>query len=154
MTKPTVDDIVRVLDLRPLPEEGGLFRETYRSRLSTAIYYLLTPEHFSAIHCVRGDEVFHFYLGDPVEMLLLNPDGHGNVVTLGTDLAAGMRPQVVVPGGVWQGSRLRDGGSYALLGTTMAPGFDIADFEIGQRASLIAKYPTFAARIAGLTRDA
>lgn len=153
MLKPTMDDIVRMLELRPLPEEGGLFRETYRSALSTAIYYLLTPDHFSAIHRVRGDEVFHFYLGDPVEMLLLIPDGSGNVVTLGSDLAAGMRPQVVVRGGVWQGSRLRDGGAYALLGTTMAPGFEVADFELGDRATLVTKYPAFAGAITRFTRD-
>ncbi len=147
----TIDDLIRALDLRPLPGEGGLFRETYRSPYSTAIYYLITPEHFSTLHRVRGDEVFHFYLGDPVEMLLLRPGG-GEVVVLGNDLAAGMRPQVVAPGGVWQGARLRDGGSFALLGTTMAPGFDPADFEMGARATLVARYPEFAAEIARFTR--
>jgi predicted cupin superfamily sugar epimerase len=169
MTKLKVDDIVRMLDLRPLPEEGGLFRETYRSAhalahdslpagyrgprsLATAIYYLITPERFSAIHRVRGDEVFHFYLGDPVDMLHLRADGTGERFTLGADVALGMRPQIVVAGGVWQGSRLRPGGSFALLGATMAPGFDVADFEIGGRASLMRRYPEFADEIARLTR--
>ncbi|HXV12954.1 MAG TPA: cupin domain-containing protein [Candidatus Krumholzibacteria bacterium] len=169
MTKLNVDDIVRLLDLRPLPEEGGLFRETYRSAnaldgsalpasyrgprsLATAIYYLITPELFSAMHRVRGDEVFHFYFGDPVEMLQLRADGTGERLTLGSDVALGMRPQVVVAGGVWQGSRLRPGGSFALLGATMAPGFDVADFEIGQRMPLVRRYPDFAEEIARLTR--
>lgn len=152
MAKLTAGDVIRLLDLKPLPEEGGLFRETYRSPLSTAIYYLITPDHFSTLHRVRGDEVFHFYLGDPVEMLMLRADGSGEVVTLGTDLNAGMRPQIIVKGGVWQGSRLREGGSFALLGTTMAPGFDIADFETGDRAALCAQFPNFTVEIARLTR--
>ena len=169
MSTLSIDDIVQILELRLLPEEGGLFRETYRSALtlpphilapgysgarslSTAIYYLITPDQFSALHRVRGDEAFHFYLGDPVEMLVLRPDATGEIVTLGTDLAAGMRPQMIVPGGVWQGTRLRDGGSFALLGTTMAPGFDVADFEIGERAALIARYPEQAAAITRMTR--
>ncbi len=148
----TIPELIRALDLRPLPDEGGLFRETYRSAHSTAIYYLVTPDQFSALHRVRGDEVFHFYLGDPVEMLQLHDDGRGTLVTLGTDLARGMRPQVVVPGGVWQGTRLRPGGAFALLGTTMAPGFDPADFELGARATLVTRYPEFAVEIERFTR--
>src|SRR5207245_2095434 len=90
----------------------------------TAIYYLLTPDTFSALHRLPTDEVYHFYLGDPVEMLQLWPDGSGRVGTLGQDVRAGQLLQVIVPRGVWQGSRLRPGGAFALLGTTMAPGFD------------------------------
>ena len=96
--------------------------------------------------------MFHFYLGDPVEMLQLLPGGHGRVLVLGTDLAAGMRPQVLVPGDVWQGTRLVPGGGLALLGTTVAPGFDPADYEPGERAALLAAYPAFAERIIALTR--
>jgi uncharacterized protein len=120
--------------------------------LSTAIYYLLTPETFSALHRLRSDEVFHFYLGDPVEMLQLLPGGEGRLHVLGTDLAAGMRPQVVVPRDVWQGARLLPGGSLALLGTTVAPGFDPADCESGKRDALVAAYPDFRERIVALTR--
>jgi predicted cupin superfamily sugar epimerase len=152
---PTARDIIDLLGLRPLPLEGGYYRETYRSAESfprggtvksagTAIYYLLTPDTFSALHRLPTDEVFHFYLGDPVEMLQLPPGGPGNVITLGPDLIAGQRPQVVVPRGVWQGSRLRDGGRFALLGTTMAPGFDFADYEAGDPAALAAAYPAVA----------
>ena len=167
----SADDVIRMLDLVPLPGEGGHFRETYRSRLqlpaavlpggygderaaSTAIYYLLTPSSFSAMHRLRGDEVYHFYLGDPVEMLKLRDDGGGEVVIIGRDIANGMVPQVVVPAGTWQGSRLVPGGEFALLGTTMAPGFDPRDFELGDRAALVRRHPVHAEMISALTRAA
>lgn len=117
----------------------------------TAIYYLLTAETFSAMHRLASDEIFHFYLGDPVEMLQLFPDGSGRIVTLGQDLQEGMRPQVVVRKGVWQGSRLVSGGRFALLGTTVAPGFDFADYEHGRRADLLRSHPAFRDLILSLT---
>ncbi len=104
------------------------------------------------MHRLRGDEVFHFYLGDPVDLLQLHPDGTGKIAVLGPNLAAGMRPQLVVPGGVWQGMKLLRGGKYALLGTTVAPGFDFKDFEIGHREELVDEYPQFAKLITELTR--
>ena len=154
------DELIAALSLKPHPAEGGHFVETYRATenipslsrsVSTAIYYLLTDRTFSALHRLASDEIFHFYLGDPVEMVQLSPDGTGRVVTLGTDIAAGMRPQIVVPKGVWQGSRLAPGGKLALLGCTVAPGFDFADYETGQRDVLTNAYPEFADRIAALT---
>ena len=165
----TADQICALLKLEPHPIEGGYFVETYQSALripraslpapysgdraaGTAIYYLLTPDTFSALHRLPGDEVFHFYVGDPVEMLQLKPDGGGEVVVLGHDIAAGMRPQHIVPGGIWQGSRLRASGSYALLGTTMSPGFDYSDYESGTREGLTKLYPAHSAMIASLTR--
>ena len=165
----TADHITALLDLRPHPEEGGFYVETYRSEeqistgslphryggarsLGTAIYYLLTPDTFSAMHRLASDEVFHFYLGDPVEMLHLSPDGSGRVVMLGQDLLGGMRPQVIVPRGVWQGSRLAPGGRLALLGCMAAPGFEYADYEHGRRADLIQAYPAFREFILALTR--
>jgi predicted cupin superfamily sugar epimerase len=166
---PTAKQIRELLKLRPLPFEGGYFAETYRSRLalpqqslppgypgeralSTAIYYMLTPDTFSAIHRLKGDEVYHFYLGDPAEMLILKIDGTGETVLIGQDLASGMRLQHVVPAGASQGSRLAPGGKFALMGTTMSPGFDPADFEIGRRDELSTRYPDYAALIASLTR--
>ncbi|HLN26582.1 MAG TPA: cupin domain-containing protein [Gemmataceae bacterium] len=165
----TAQQLIAMLDLRPLPLEGGYYRETYRApdRLPasalaahyhtdksacTAIYYLLTPETFSALHRLPTDEIFHFYLGDPVHMLQLPPDGEGRVVMLGSDLNAGQHPQLVVPRGTWQGSRLAPGGSFALLGTTVAPGFDFADFEPADKNYLIARYPAFASQIDRLIR--
>jgi predicted cupin superfamily sugar epimerase len=147
-------DIKRLLRLEPLPEEGGFFRETYRSATSTAIYYLLAPGVFSALHRLPGDEVFHFYLGDPVEMLQLHPDGSSRTITIGSDITAAMEPQIVVPGGVWQGCRLKDGGRYALMGTTMSPGFNAGDFERGNRDELLIAYPHERGRILALTHPA
>ena len=123
--------------------------------VGTAIYYLVTgsPDGFSALHRLRTDEVYHFYLGDPVEQLLLHADGRSEVVVLGHDIAAGQRVQHVAPRDSWQGTRLREGGRWALLGTTMAPGFDFQDYEAGDRATLSTAYPHEAARIAALTRD-
>ena len=163
--------LVELLGLEPHPEEGGFFREVYRSReslaadalparygaarsVSTAIYYLLTPQTFSEMHRLLSDEVFHFYLGDPVEQLQLAADGTGKTVLLGSDVEAGQMPQGLVPAGVWQGAWLLPGGAHgwALLGATVAPGFDFADYEPGHRAELTAAYPDFAEAIAGLTR--
>jgi len=120
--------------------------------MCTAIYYLLTPETFSAIHRLQSDEIFHFYLGDPVEMLQLGPEGKTEIATLGPDLARGMKLQHVVAGGTWQGSRLLEGGRYALLGTTVVPGFDYQDFELGARSALQDQYPRFSSLIGRLTR--
>jgi uncharacterized protein len=101
---------------------------------------------------LKCDEIYHFYLGDPAEMLQHSPDGTGEIITIGPYLLADMRPQVLVPRGVWQGSRLAPGGRYALLGCTVAPGFDFADFEQGKREELVGQYPAYADLIAALTR--
>src|SRR5262249_26449216 len=145
-----VEDIIASLGLKPLPREGGYYRETYRSgnsianrSLATAIYNLLTPDTSSALHKLPSDEIFHFYCGDPVSMLQLHPDGTGRIVTIGPNIGENQQPQVVVPAGVWQGSWLVNGGRYALLGTTMAPGFDFADYEPGDRAELLRRFPEF-----------
>ena len=165
----TAADVIRLLDLKPLPGEGGFFRETYRSadRLvpsalpgryaatksaSTAIYYFLTPETFSALHRLPTDEIYHFYAGDPVELLVLSSPGSGAVVTLGADLSSGHQPQYVVPRGVWQGSRVRPGGAWSLLGTTVAPGFDFTDFEAADGRELAAAFPAQAELIRALIR--
>jgi predicted cupin superfamily sugar epimerase len=164
----TADEVIRMLGLAPHPSEGGHFRETYRSDLliprkalpdayagaraaSTAIYYLLTPSTFSAMHRLTGDEVFHFYLGDPAEMLQLHPGGTGRRVLLGADLERGMQPQVVVPGSVWQGMRLVSGGRFALMGTTVAPGFSFDDFEPADRDALLRDFPAHRDMILALT---
>ena len=103
------------------------------------------------MHKLITDEIFHFYLGDPVEMLLLYPDGESKIVTIGNDLKAGHSPQVVVPRGVWQGSYLPRG-EFALLGTTMSPGFDFEDFEIGKRDILLEQFPAQSQLIKKLTK--
>lgn len=155
----TADDLIKRFNLKPLPEEGGYYTETHRlehlldgaslpvgydSRrsLSTAIYYLLTPDTQSLLHRLPGDEIYHFYLGDPVLMLQLFPDGTDREIILGQDVAGGQFVQLTVPKGVWQGSYLLGGGRFALMGTTMAPGFDFSDNEIGKRETLISQYPS------------
>jgi uncharacterized protein len=166
----TAADIIRLLDMKPLDIEGGYFKETYRSphqlpqsalppvfhgprSIGTAIYYLLTPETFSRMHRVPGEEIFHFYLGDPVEMIQIAPDAAGVTIVMGQDIAAGMKLQHVVPGRYWQGARLKAGGKFALLGTTMAPGFEYVDYEVGKREALTKEFPAFAGIIKALTLD-
>ncbi|MGL6074201.1 MAG: cupin domain-containing protein [Fimbriiglobus sp.] len=146
-------DVIQRLQLQPHPVEGGYFRETQRTKgilhafgsersIGTAIYYLLTAETVSEMHLLPGDEIFHYYLGDPLETLLLHPDGSSRTHVLGNDLIAGQFPQLVVPGGVWQGShRLAGLHGYTLIGATMAPGFDYRDYTTGARAELTAKWP-------------
>jgi predicted cupin superfamily sugar epimerase len=159
----TANEIKALLNLQPHPVEGGSFRRTYTSGgtavlprgvrpLGTAIYYLLEPGTFSEMHTLDSDEIFHFYLGDPVEMLQLHSDGSSALFTLGPDLAAGHHVQLVVPAGVWQGTRLIGDGKVALLGCTVTPGFDFADYRSGTYAELAGKWPMEAARIKALTR--
>jgi predicted cupin superfamily sugar epimerase len=166
---PTADELIKTLQLQPHPKEGGYFRETYRAAESwpatvlppryqsersacTAIYYLLTPNTFSALHRLQTDEIFHFYLGGPVRMLQLFPDGSGRTLLLGPDLSAGQQLQVVVPRGVWQGSVL-EAGEFALLGCTVAPGFEYRDYESAGRPALLQQYPEFADLIRRLTPE-
>lgn len=158
--------------LAELPVEGGVFYRGYLSPenipaevlperyhhdhpFGSGIYYLLTPNSnsFSAMHILPTDEIYHFYLGDPVEMLQLYPDGSSKRIILGQDLMAGQEVQVVAPRDVWQGSHLLPGGKFALMGTTMAPGYIDEDFILGQRADLISQYPDCSDLIRTLTRE-
>jgi uncharacterized protein len=154
----SAEDIIKFLNLKPLQIEGGYYRETYRSEeniskvalpdryqhqksFCTAIYFLLTPDTISAIHRLPTDEIFHFYVGDPVEMLILHPSGKSEIAMLGSELEKGQFPQVIVPSGAWFGGKLIKGGEYALMGTTMSPGFDFEDHEIGDLEQLVRQFP-------------
>lgn len=168
---PTAEEIIKKLDLKPLPEEGGYYRETYRSEgdglpakdyginadtnrsVSTAIYYLVTPDNFSSIHRVKSDEVFHFYAGDSVEMIQFDELGKLERFTLGDDVMSGELPQIVVPKHFWQALRLKEGGSWALFGTTVAPGFEFEDFEIGTRQEMLKQFPHLEADIIRFTLE-
>ncbi len=160
-------DLIRHLRLEPLPVEGGHFRQTWMAGDSvsvtryasprpagSAIYYLLTSDtdSFSAIHRLATDEMYHFYLGDPVEMLVLDEHAGGQRIVLGPDVLSGQHVQHVVPRDAWQGSRLVSGGRFALLGATMAPAFDPADFTLGVRDNLVQRFPGDADFIRSLTR--
>ncbi len=159
----TADEIKTLLKLDPHPVEGGFFRRTYTSTgtvvlprgvraQGSAIYYLLEPGSFSELHVLDSDEIFHFYLGDPAEMLHLYPDGSSAVFTLGQDLEAGQHVQLLVRAGVWQGMRLIGDGKLALVGCTVTPGFNYADYKNAKRAELVEKWPGQAERIRTLTR--
>jgi predicted cupin superfamily sugar epimerase len=150
-------DIIKKFDLVPLPEEGGYYRETYRDSskvvdnalplhdgdrtYSTCIYYLITPEEFSGLHAVKSTEIFHFYAGDPVEMVQITEDNQVTRVILGNDLESNHSPQVIVTPHIWQGTKLVADGEWALLGCTVAPGFEFSDFIIEDRDALIKRFP-------------
>jgi predicted cupin superfamily sugar epimerase len=159
----TAEQIKALLKLDPHPIEGGSFRQTWaapgtldlprgtRSQ-GTAIYYLLEQDQFSEMHMLESDEIFHFYVGDPVEMVQLFPDGDSAVLRLGHSLMAGEQVQVLVPAGVWQGTRLIGDGKLALLGCTVVPGFDYAAYHSASYKELAAKWPEQKDRIRALTR--
>lgn len=163
--------LIQHFKMQKIPAEGPWFTVTYRSQdmldaqslpvrykgnraAGTAIYAVQTKEDFSAMHKLNTDEIWHFYGGDPLEMLLLYPDGHGEVVVIGPDVFSGQYPQFVVPQDVWQGSAPMGAGpaAYSFFANTLAPGFDFEDFEMGYRDELQERYPQFADHIARLTR--
>jgi predicted cupin superfamily sugar epimerase len=150
------DEIIKLFNMRPLPDEGGYYVETYRASekidklparyddarsFSTAILYLITPTSFSKLHKVKSDEVFHFHLGDPVEMLQIDNAGNAETQILGTDLLKDQKPQAVVYKDTWQGTKLIKGGRFALLGCTVAPGFEFADYISGNKDLLVKQFP-------------
>jgi len=156
----TAWEVVRLLKLEPLDQEGGYFRRTGESatilpgdkRAWSMIYFLVTPEGFSAMHRVAEDEIWSFHAGDPLESLRLRPDGRGEWVKLGLNLAHGERPQDVVPAQTWQGTRLAAGGRWGLVTCVVAPEFQLSDFELGSRDALTAAWPEFDDGIQALTR--
>lgn len=145
-------DLISHFHLLPLPDEGGFFRQTYRSEAGTAIYYLLTPQDFSAFHTLNSDEIYHFYVGDPVELLSFTETGTLERTVLGAAYEKGEVPQAVVTKNRWQASRLMGKGSCALLGTTMAPGFTPSGFTLGKRDLLTKLFPAHRELIGELTR--
>ena len=155
------------LGLDPHPE-GGWYRQTYRAPLmlphsalpgftgdraaSTAIYFLLEGDQFSAFHRLRSDEVWHFYAGSGLVVHVIEPGGQYSELLLGSNAAAGEVFQAVVPAGCWFGSSLRLPETCALVGCTVAPGFDFADFEMAKRNDLTTQYPQNRNIIERLTR--
>jgi predicted cupin superfamily sugar epimerase len=164
----TAEQIIKRFKMQPLRQEGGFFIETYRAaevlkkgilpadvsgdrNLSSVILYLLTAKTVSLMHRLKYDEMFHFYLGNPVTMLQLHPDGSSEIVTLGHDILSEQKVQVLVPKGTWQGAFIQPGGKFSLMGCSVAPAFDEADFEIGDRETLLVKYPDMRELILHLT---
>jgi predicted cupin superfamily sugar epimerase len=153
-----LENIIKKFNLKPLPFEGGYFIETFRSEksylsgsLCTCIIYLVTSGSFSKLHRLRGEEIFHFYFGDPVTMLNICESGKSEILTLGNDFEKGEVPQHIVRSNCWQGAFLSDGKNpvFALLGTTMSPGFDLNDYEsaAGHKGVLLKNHPEFSEAI-------
>ena len=157
------------LSLSPHPE-GGYFRVTYQSSLtivqdalpsvfhgnrsaSTAIYFLLAEKDFSAFHRIASDELWHFYAGSALIVYVIDPEGNYSELHLGDGFEAGEVFQAVVKAGCWFASRLKNPAGFALVGCTVAPGFDFADFEMAKRSELIATYAEHRTLIEELTRD-
>jgi len=169
MTEETAGYWIEKLGLEPHPE-GGYYRQTYRSELtiarealpagfggsraaSTAIYFLLEGKNFSAFHRLQSDEVWHFYAGEALVVHVLDPSGECSRILLGRDPEAGQVLQAVVRAGSWFASHVADWKSWALVGCTVAPGFDFEDFEMGRREELAAKYKQHRELIERLTRE-
>jgi predicted cupin superfamily sugar epimerase len=165
-TAERIKQLRALFDFKPISQEGGYFYSTYHSEMmvpgatageaerlaGSAIYFLMGPGDFSALHQLKEDEIYHFYNGSPIELLQLFPDGTGSVTICGPDFWKGQLPQVVIKHGTWQGSRPLDAKGYSLLGTTMTPGFTASDFKLGKRGELTKAYPKFAQQIEALTR--
>jgi uncharacterized protein len=160
---------IRMLGLIKHPE-GGYYRESYRADLtiasdalppeytgarvaSTAIYFLLDGESFSAFHRIRSDELWHFYEGGSLTLHVIAPGGEYQEAVLGRHLEAGERLQAVVKGGCWFAAKVRDRDSFSVVGCTVAPGFDFQDFELGKRSQLLERYPQHRQLIERLTRE-
>ena len=166
-TQPTAEEIKTMLGLKPHPT-CGFVTETYRSSLKiaveslpeayesdrpygSALYFLVTPDAQIVMHRIRSDQLYHHYLGDSLEVLLLYPDGSGEVVTVGSDLGAGERPQLFLPGGTFHTSRLGAGSNYALLASTEWPGVEPPDVEHGDIEALMEAYPGLREEIRAFT---
>lgn len=157
MPNVTPQDLIKLYNLEPHPE-GGYFRETYRAKgattknalpknfkgdrnYSTAIYFLLPEGAQSKLHRLQSDEVFHFYLGGPLTVVQIFPDGKVEKTVMGADVKGGHKLQHVVPAGCWFGAYPNPGSRFSFIGTTVAPGFDFQDFELGNRSELLKQFP-------------
>ena len=163
------EKLINTLELIPHPE-GGYYKETYRSEgsipkealsanysgarsYSTGIYFMLTADTFSAFHKIKQDEMWHFYDGAPIELHMITKEGDYSCVHIGRDIENGEYLQYVVPGGVWFASRVKDNAEYSLLGCTVSPGFDFADFILPNTSEMTAMFPQYAVIIGELTRE-
>jgi uncharacterized protein len=170
-SRPTAQALIKHYNMERIPDEGPWFTLTYRSEdllpadalpkrydgarvAGNAIIALITPTEFSALHKLKTDEVWHYYLGDPLQLLILHPDGSGEVVILGPDVLHGQQLQHVVPRDSWQGALPLNtkADAYTVFGDTLAPGFEYSDFEMGYRDELQHAFPHHAELIEKLTR--
>lgn len=165
----TIEEMIKLLDLQPHPE-GGYYRETHRSTgaipasalpreystprsYSTSIYFLLTSEHFSAFHRIRQEEIWHFYDGTAIHLHTISTEGQYQKHIIGRNIKYGEFPQMIVPGCHWFAAEITNPDSYALVGCTVAPGFDFEDFELGDQKELIDRFPEHREVIIRLSRS-
>lgn len=165
----SINDLIEKLDLSPHPE-GGYYKETYRSvgeiekqclpseykdkrNYSTCIYFLLTSNNPSAFHRVNQDEIWHFYDGSPIRLHVISENGSYSEYIIGRNFSKGEVPQLVVPGKNWFAAEVIDSDSYSLVGCTVSPGFDFADFELPSRKMLISEFPNHEILITRLTNE-
>ncbi len=152
---PFIQQLIEFYQLLPHPE-GGYYKETYRSSeliptnslperfignrsFSTAIYFLLEADSFSAFHRIKSDECWHFYSGDAVDIHVLHNNGNYELIKLGSNIEMGEQFQAIVPAGAWFASKTN--GIYSLVGCTVSPGFDFADFELANASELAEQFP-------------
>ncbi len=165
----TAKQIIQKLNLQPHPE-GGYYRETYRSRevipqdslnssfegdrnVSTAIYFMLTSENFSAFHKVNQDEIWHFHQGSPIVLHIITPDGNHQKVYIGNHIESDENPQYCVPATCWFAAEVVNPNSFSLVSCTVAPGFDFKDFTLAKRVDLLSKFPAHEEIIMQFTRE-
>lgn len=166
--KYTAEGIIQHFQLAPHPE-GGYFKEVFRSRNGsefhdetqgiigfrnylTGIYFLLTGDSFSAFHRINQDESWHFYLGAPVTIFVINPEGQLTQFKLSNDLNSDTEFQVTIPANHWFAAKVDTSESFAFVGCNVAPGFEFVDFELTDRKQLSSEYPQHASLIRELTR--
>jgi len=164
----TADQIIKLYDMAPLLPEGGYIKviktsetiikkehlpDKYTSDkpIYGTILFLITQDSFSKLHFLPTDGVYHFYLGDPVEQLQLFKDGSGRIIRMGHDILNGELIQSIAPADAWHGTRLLSGGKFALVGTTMSPGYTDNDYIHGSAKKLIERYPKFEKEILHFT---
>ncbi|MBN2778504.1 MAG: cupin domain-containing protein [Bacteroidales bacterium] len=152
-----IQQIAKKLQLLPHPE-GGFYRETYRCgteipqtilgsnfsgdrNVSTCIYFMLVSGNFSAFHRIKQDEIWHFYRGSSLLLYMISPDGKLSTIKIGSDILNDEIPQLVVPAGYWFAAEVIAENSYSLVGCTVAPGFDFADFDLADVNNLCATFP-------------
>ena len=165
----TAQQLIEGYKLQSHPE-GGYYLETYRSAetipadalpsrfsgrrsFSTAIYFLLEENQFSAFHRIKGDELWHFYTGIGLHIYVIHPDGRGEVLKLGKDITNGYSFQLIIPAGCWFASRPANENGFSFVGCTVAPGFDFTDFEMAEKEQLMKEYPQHKEWINGLCYD-
>jgi len=164
-----IEALINHYNLLPHPE-GGFYRQTYAAAeqiskealperfegsrsFSTAIYFLLPTGSFSAFHRIKSDEVWHFYEGCPLNIHVIHPNGDYDCMKLGSNMNNGESYQLVVPANAWFASEpVGDPGSFALVGCTVAPGFDFSDFDLADAEKLVEQYPSHELLIRRLSR--